>query len=55
MGVHAKRFLAITELADEFMVPRGERGNWGAILPNMMEHSIINEEIFYSDEEDFEL
>ena len=55
LGVHTKRFLAITELADEFMVPREERGNWGAILPDMMEHSIINEEIFYSDEEDFEL
>jgi hypothetical protein len=47
--------LAITELADEFMVPRGGRRNWNVILPNMHEHSIINEEIFYSDEEDFDL
>ena len=54
LGVHTKRLLAITELADEFMVPRGG-GNWGVILPNRMEHSIINEELFYSDDEDFEL
>ena len=54
LGVHTKRLLAITELADEFMVPRGG-GNWGVIIPNRMEHSIINEELFYSDDEDFEL
>ena len=56
LGVQTKRFLAITELADEFMVPRGGGGNWGpCILPDMLEHSIINEEMFYSDEENFEL
>ena len=51
LGVHTKRFLAISEIAHELMVPR-RYGGGAAICPDMLEHSIINEEL--SDGEDDE-
>lgn len=51
LGVHTRRFLAISELAEEFMVPR-EPGGWGAVVvPAMLEHSIINEEMYSGEDE----
>lgn len=51
LGVHTKRFLAISEIVDEFAVPRAHE-NWvNVIVPDMFEHSVINDDL-YDDDED---
>ena len=52
LGVHTKRFLAITELAGELVGSgRGGDGGWDMVCVEQGEQSVITEEISYSDEE----
>ena len=53
LGVHSKRFLAVSELANELMGPV-RRGGWGVVGTELVQHSIINEEL-YSDDEGIDL
>lgn len=53
LGVHTRRLLAVTELANEFMVPRSFGGrSFNVVIPNHLEHSIINTDINDMEDED---